>query len=312
MLLIGGEKRFGSGKIVSNVKFCLEKQCPEFVFFSTNGAVMRILLLVKLIWCSQKVIFQPSVYGYSVVRDFLIVCILIALKRQYSILLLCDINASKFPKLLNFLLAHTLCQKVLSCSSPDNLVLKEQVLFRQLEQDQEQYVNDKFVTNDTLPLTKLEMVYGNYLSKEKGLDNFYHFLNKMNIEKYRVFGERRSDDCYDSNYRENVTSSEKEFLQYFELVKDDSKCQCYFYGSMLDLSPLVIETAIAKGFPIITLRGSIASRILSAFLSPDCYTEISDSQISIDTEYLEVHWKNACALIASRPTLIECLQKESN
>ena len=95
-------------------------------------------------------------------------------------------------------------------------------------------------------------------------------------------------------------------MQCFKSAKDDTKCQCYFYGSIYDLSPLVIEIATASGFPILTLKGSAASKILSSFLSPLCFFEISDSQTTIDTAELHACWKNARALIKSRPSLIEC------
>jgi hypothetical protein len=306
MLLIGGDKKFGSGKIVSNIKTIMDDKFTDFIFFRTNGVVIGIIRLVKLIRYSQMIIFQPSIYGYSVLRDFLIFLIFRLFKRRYSILLLCDLNASKFPKLAEIIFKHRLCQKVFSASSPKNLVLREQVLFRQLEQSWDNYVNNKFTNNITFPLNEIEMIYGNYLNKEKGLENFYCFLNQISIKRYRIFGERNSNACYNSIYREYVTSSEKDFLQCFKSVKDDDKCQCYFYGSLYDLSPLVIEIATASGFPIITTKGSVASKILASFLSPYCFIEISDSQTTIDTKELHQCWRNARDLITSRPSLIEC------
>ena len=310
MLLIGGEKKFGSGKIVLNLKILMQKIDPKFIFFSTNNVLIRVLLLFRLIRRSQNVIFQPSIYGYSIFRDFVIFCIFLVTRRKYSILLLCDLKAARFHKLAKVLLTHKFCKEVYTCSSPKDISLRKKKSFRQLDQNYKEYVNKSFTRNLSIPLKEIEMIYGNYLKKEKGLENFYFFLNKMKIEKYKIFGNRESNDCYNPQYSEKVTLSEKEFMNYFELVKNNINFQCYFYGSILDLSPLVIETAIAQGFPIITLKGSYASEILTSFLTTDCFTEIADEQTKVNTIELKESWENARNLITRRPTLDQLIKRE--
>ena len=298
MLLIAGEKKFGSGvvirQILKNKTFCL---------ISTNGMFLSLLRLPYLVYKNKIIYFQPSIYGSSVLRDFAIYLLLICLNKKFNIILLCDVNASRFRFLAFNILNSSNCICIYSASKLNSCIKTKSVIFRQLSEKPASYK-----VSSKLPLT---LVYGNYLSKAKGLANFLKCIDDLRLGDYLIYGSSNNSDVDLENYQCYRTLSISEFEGFFHTdVYAKFSNHVYFFGSYLDLSPLVVENAIINGLPIVVYKNQRAAKILDNFIGPDGYLDISDcsSLCHIDRAQLVASWTSACSVLSSRWPLNEVLK----
>lgn len=283
-LLIGGITRFGSGKVIQS----LSKDLNCDIFNTSN---IRLSGLFKLLWLVYKhdyeVFFAPSMARLSWLRDICILFILLIARREINIILLCDIDYV-LPRKINRIIYRRLQYKFKNIYMP----AKNHALFDlDLIPLYHPISNPKFGRRKDADFRVIPF-YANYLTSDKGLDEFTNFFSEgliigENINKLNL------SHLY-PNYELRITNNKKEFTD--QLYNFSNKFLCYYYCSVFDLSPIIIQEIISLELAIVVKRGSKSEEILNGQLFELRYFYSDNLQNVSQEEYQELVSYNHQAL----------------
>ena len=88
--LIGGSKRFGSGKVINELKNYMNTHTKEFYFIETQGVKLKVIGDIIRIPLSHQIVFQPSICFPAFIRDLIIMSLIRIFFRSISIIILVD------------------------------------------------------------------------------------------------------------------------------------------------------------------------------------------------------------------------------
>lgn len=255
LALIAGFGRFGSGKVVSLSKsFVEETLCTNGLRFLDLSDVLEIK--------AEKVIFQPSIGYNSLIRDFFIKTILILMKKKIYILILCDDKlAYKFWRVL-------LYKFVISKGTRQIFSLRN---FKDFNCTLVKAHNN--IVTRTVPLVEgcnLELchiVFANYKSKIKGLQRYVEYISELKNDniKTTIIGAGKSS--IKSQAVDVVTNDHRQFIAEMEACVEAGDVCFWFFGSEVDLLPLVMFEALELGYYVLALKESKSDRLLKQMCS---------------------------------------------
>ena len=273
-LLIGGNLKWGSGKVVNRVKDILNIK-GSLDFFGTNGLILSIELFFKIKHHNGVIIFQPSIARYSIIRDYLIFLCFKFLKKKYYLLILCDIDFSKWPSMVKKITNSSNCLKILSPAKLEYVIDEKNIIFSQQSLINPQHCFPEVKRIPLLKSSEINWIYGNYLNREKGLNTFLGYVKEHRLKHYKIFGSGNISNKITDKYKITNCKSEQEFKNCFSKA-GRQKNSVYFYLSKYDLAPIVIEQAIINQIPICVIRHSRSHKIIKNFLGEGCFLYFDD------------------------------------
>lgn len=287
-LILGGEKKWGSGKVLTKILLHAQHSNINYKFLSTNGLFFSWQILFKLIKTQRKIIFQPSVARFSILRDLIIFIIFLLFKKKYSLLILCDINFSNFPFILELIAKNQLCVRVFTPANVEYVHPDRQTIFSQNEISQKfQFDETKYKYNQR----DIIFVYGNYLTKDKGLYDFLSLIDNGEIKNYLIFGSGKISEKIKAKYNIEIVKNDIEFKRRIEKI---SKFDSFFYfGSRYDLAPLVIEECVMQNVPICCGKQKKSYSILKNFIGKESFLNFHEVKMRPSQKKIKLITENA-------------------
>lgn len=272
--LIGGSKRFGSGKVINELKKYMSNHTREFYFIETQGAKLKVISNIFKIPRSHQILFQPSICFPAFMRDLVIMFLIRILFRSISIIILVD------TQFRNPLMKSTLIRKiffnnmtVFSPAQPTGRVQKLEKISPYFDQE---LLQRAIVAHGS---KQIGLVHLGYLQKLKGIDHYSQIVEQSKIDILNAFG------IGDLNQSEHELISKRIVLIHAPKVTDIQNSilklsekfdLVYLFCSENDFAPLMVLEAGYWGVPIVVLRKTKAHAIVSSFLPHNCFIAISD------------------------------------
>lgn len=266
--LIGGSKRWGSGKVIAFLNSYLHEKLFDYKFYESQKSLSLPLDVAKEIEKNQCVIFQPSVCFPGFLRDLLVLLALRIKKADLHFILLVDV-AFKNPlmKLNWFRRWFFGGSQVFGCAYP-SLPVSNFFLLNPF------FLKDHLTHNLLGPIgPKLCLIHIGYRTKIKGWDfylktagkhghEFEFFYCGLDVER-----NRSEFNALTAAYQGQTTEEIEKCLSKISEVGSP----VLIFSSRYDFSPLVVLECGYWGVPIAVERGTKQEAILSRFLPSDYY-----------------------------------------
>lgn len=285
VILIGGSKKFGSGKVMRYAKNHLASLGSLEGFVETQQARFGILQEIWAISKNQFVLFQPSVCFPAFVRDVLIVALLRLKGFQISFLLLVDVKYKNPLMKLSFF-------RRLFFGNSQVFGLAEFSVHVGNSQRLPAFFDSKGLEEVKVqnPSGEIAQIHLGYFNHMKGWMDFQSFIGSSSL-KLRAFGIGGDGSVHEETVSTNIElfpglttleiqSSLGKIAQDFVPV--------YVFLSREDFAPLMVLEAGLWGLPIVTVRGTRAHGILNrflprgAFLVVECLSEVEQHRADLE------------------------------
>lgn len=272
-VLIAGFTPYGSGLVMNKIMKSYFKASNVI-----NTSKMNILDIVKLVKVIKKkdITFQPSIAGYSWLRDIILSLVIDRYSNKKSLIVLCDLDYSKPNFISRFFMEKYLFNKSDEIYLPAEAMLFKKNTFKTPMRRLHHVSQHKQKVH--LKKGNPFFLYANYLSSDKGINTFLsNFTNGVIIGNGRRIKVKKTFDL-------NVTRSKLEFD--FAIKELSHKRPIFCYLSKYDLAPLLIQEIISFGIVIGVFKNSKSERILlNQFYKIDYVylDDIDQNIIDVDT-----------------------------
>lgn len=266
-VLIGGMTSFGSGAVIKNI---------AKIFFSDseviNTSQMNLIGVIRSIrnFKNKDIYFHPSIAGYSWIRDLILSVLINFYGNNKSIIILCDLEYTKLniiakPLIENFIIKN--CNKIFLPADINSSKMKS-------------YKKIKYELHHLIPINNNPIkkegsicyLYANYLTKDKGIDQFINFFdNGFIVGGGKLLKSTKSHKIF-------YTNSKQQFDMALKNLSNKRLIFCYL--SKFDLSPILLQEIIALGIVIGVFKGTKSEKILN------------NQYYEVDYIYLDEFYKN--------------------
>lgn len=276
-IVIGGMNFYGSGLYMNNLTACLSDEIFPKTIFNTNN--MRIAGVIKLFRylknnTNYEIIFQPSICGYSFLRDLLIIFLIKFYKKKYVLCILSHIYYK------NFLFRLSIIR---------NLFFKNQYVITaaKIKEINEIALSSVIINsfNDS-PLKsskktkngnfKIKFCHFGYLDEIKGFDIFSDLAYEHHELSFLAIGKKIHKDKNILRNPNNLEIFEPEEQKIFfemiqKIIDTENEYQVFLFCSKYDLAPTILFEIAPSLIPICVIENSRAHQIIKNLLPNDCY-----------------------------------------
>ncbi|MEM1402801.1 MAG: hypothetical protein AAGG55_05675 [Pseudomonadota bacterium] len=296
VIVIGGVNRWGAGRYVSDIVSALQQLGISVEVVSTNGMrlldLARCLRLIVYRGSQDVIVFQPSIAGWSFLRDLAIWLCLRVYAVRFRIIVVSQLRyrnyflRSKCIKDLLFTRAS-----VIACAQlPELFGTKTRVSvvppLVSLAGETTMGGGDYTVGDASRCF-----VHVGYLDKLKGFDAFVRLAERLPREEYLAIGgvitqgsglvgyarELENLGLYEIESREGLFAA-------MRAVAHKYRRPWLIYSSRFDLAPLTIYEAAVLGFVPVVETGTNSAEIMRNFLPAECFFEIAEIGEFIESE----------------------------
>jgi len=270
-VLIGGSKKYGSGKVIKYLGDRIKKR-PYFTFqfIETQEKKFDILKDLILIQKNSLIIFQPSIAFPSFLRDCFILLFL-RLKRIENLYFLLLVDLKFKNKILKFAIIRRLFfgrNLVFAPAQPSYKICNIHRLTAA-------FFEISTLTSDIInPLKpKYCFISLGYRNKIKGWEHFAKYTSEV-ADKIECISIGSFDNSTGNNLFKHIKMLEgSNTLHIQRNLQDLNKTflPIYVFSSNFDFAPLMILEAGYWGVPICVIEGSEAHHILNRFIPSDCF-----------------------------------------
>lgn len=266
--LIGGSKRWGSGKVIDFLNHYLHEKIVDYSFYESQRSLNLPLEIYKEIENNRCVIFQPSVCFPGFLRDLLVLLVLRIKKVDLRFVLLVDVTFKNPLMRINWFRKWFFgSSQVFGCAYP-SLPVSNFILLPPF------FLKEQLTHNLLGPVgQRLSLIHIGYRTKIKGWDRYLKIAaeNDQNFEFFYC-----GLDVETNRLEFNMITAAYEGRTTEEVEKCLSKISEFgspvlIFLSRYDFSPLVVLECGYWGVPIAVEVGTKQEAILSRFLPSDCY-----------------------------------------
>lgn len=249
-VLVGGITSYGSGIVIKNImkNFFHNAEIINTSKMNLYG-VLRSIKTIK----NKDIYFHPSIAGFSWIRDLILSKIIDFYGNNKSTIILCDLEYTKFNFIAKPIIKNFVIKNSNRVFLPADINAIETKLYKEAKYELHHIISK----NNNLPKKVGDIIYtyANYLTKDKGIDQFLKiFKDGIIIGSGKILKDTNSNKIF-------YTSSKTEFDKVLKKLSNKRLIFCYL--SKFDLSPILIQEMLVLGIVIGVFRGSKSEEILN-------------------------------------------------
>ena len=271
LVLIGGSKKYGSGKVIKSLNDRIRKRLGlKFVFIETQEKKFGIVKELVKIPRKSLVIFQPSVALPSFLRDCFILLIL-RLKRIKNLyfILLVDL------KFNNILFQYKIIRRLIFGQNIVFAPAEPSFTVHKLHRLTAKFFEINKLTPNIITVAKLKYCFVNlgYRNHIKGWEHFLEYTSEVSDKVECVSIGSFDDSKQEISFNHVQMLDGPTTLQIQQHLQDLNKTllPIYIFTSNFDFAPLMVLEAGYWGVPVCVVEGSEAHHILNRFIPSDCF-----------------------------------------
>lgn len=284
VIIIGGFKKYGAGKIIAKVSNVLKKESIEVNEIEFKGFQLFLpFAVIRNIKNTDLIIFQGSIYKFSFLRDLYIAIFLKFIPIRKIFVVLSELSFGniflRYKFFFNWLFNGDIISmaKLPQFSEKKNLYLIKPIIEK--NSFQISFDNDKIC-----------FIHVGYISRFKGWDSFNELAEKNSEYSFFSLGSYLNHDkqVFSNNNKFLESKTTDEIFKNLKII-NISFTPYLIFSSRNDLFPLVIPEMMRIKIPICVLKESYSEKILKRFCPQGTYIsyetlhELSD----IDRDALE-------------------------
>ena len=276
IIIIGGMSFYGSGIYMNNLARCLCDGIYSKTIFNTNK--MRISGVIKLFRyiknnTNYEIIFQPSISGYSFLRDLLIIFLIKFYKKKYVLCVLSHIYYKNFffriSLIRNLFFKNQYIITAAKIKEINEVALSSVVI---------NPVNESPLKSSNKTKNgnfKIRFCHFGYLDKIKGFDIFFDLVNINRELSFYAIGKNINKNNMLRNANNLEIFEPEEQKNFFEMIQKivdiKNEYQVFLFCSNYDLAPTILLELAPTLIPVCVIENSRAHLIIKNFLPSDCY-----------------------------------------
>ena len=271
--LIGGSKKYGSGKIIKYLKNYFEDKLNNFYFIETQKSRLDILISIIKIPRNGKILFQPSICFPAFIRDILIITFLRLRTKKIKFLLLVDICYKnpllKYGIFKNIFFGNSKILSIANFSRSVRNQIKLDPFFEKIE------LKPMIFKNSKLPLA---LIHLGYLSKIKGWEDFQKLIkdSKTNFSAFAIGSEETKIINLNTQKIYIYKGINTKDIQTKLIEISSNFFTVLIFLSHEDFAPLILLESGFWGIPIACIRESRSHSILTRFLPKNCFIVVEN------------------------------------